>query len=55
MNREQIVAIIRSELRRQFEEGDLGWYTEDYDFVAIDGNPDLGLIADAIIKAMEGK
>lgn len=55
LTRERIVEIMRAELRRQFEEGDLGWYAEDRDFVAVDGNPDLGLIADAILKELPPK
>jgi hypothetical protein len=55
VTREQLIEIMRKELRRQFEEGDLGWFTEDTDFVAVDGNPDLGLIADAILAALDAE
>jgi hypothetical protein len=53
LTKEQIVAIIRKELKRQFEDGDLSWYTEYSDYVAVDGNPDLDLIADEILKAIQ--
>jgi hypothetical protein len=49
----RIVEIIRAELKRQFAAGEIGWYAEGPDFVAVDGNPDLEKIADAIIKAGE--
>jgi hypothetical protein len=51
----KLVEIMRRELRRQFEEDDLGWYSEGDDFVAVDGNPDLEQIADAILKEMDDR
>ena len=52
---DQIVHIIRAQLRKQFEEGeDLGWYAETENSVTVDGNPNLKKIAEAIIRE-EGK
>lgn len=50
---DQIVCVIQNELKRQFEEGDLSWYTEIDDRIAVDGKPDLQKIAEAIIKEGE--
>jgi hypothetical protein len=57
MTRERLIEIMRKELRRQYEEGDLGWYTDDADSVAVsvDGHPHLGLIADAILAALDAE
>lgn len=49
----KIVQVMRTELRRQYTSGELGWYAEFDDYVAVDGNPDLGKLAGSILEAME--
>lgn len=49
----KIIQAMRVELRRQYAGGELGWYAEFDDCVAVDGNPDLGKLAVSILEAME--
>lgn len=49
----KIIQVMQAELRRQYTSGELGWYAEFADYVAVDGNPDLGKLADSILEAMK--
>lgn len=49
----EIVQAMRAELRRQFDDGALGWYAEFDEYVAVDGNPDLAKLADGILAVLE--
>jgi hypothetical protein len=63
MTREDLVQIMRKELQRQYASRELGWYTEGYEYegdnigaysyCAVDGNSDLGKIADAILNELK--